>query len=94
MAFLERKRVGIVITAPAKYPSEPFAEARDLAAALGTGNVSSDGWYYTARYDDLTDAQLNDLFSVALHLLDTLSQRSRLRCYPTQSNRHSSATTT
>jgi hypothetical protein len=75
VAFLERKRAGIVVTAPTGYPSEPFAEARDLAAALGTGNVSSDGWYYTARYDDLTDAQLNDLFSVALHLLDTLSPK-------------------
>jgi hypothetical protein len=69
--------------APTGYPSEPFAEARDLAAAaLETGNVSSDGWYYTARYDDLTDAQLNDLFSVALHLLDTLSPKTAFTPLP------------
>ena len=82
VAFLERKRAGIVVTAPAGYPDEPFAEARDLVAALGTGNISSDGWYHTARYDDLTAAQLNDLFTVALQLLDTLSPNIAFKPLP------------
>jgi hypothetical protein len=82
VAFLERKRVGVVVTAPGGYPKEPFADALDSATAVGSGKVSADGWYYTARYDELGEPQLNELFAIALRLLDTLSPKVSFTSLP------------
>jgi hypothetical protein len=42
LAFLENKRLGIVVTAPAGYPESPFTHARAASEALGVGAVSAD----------------------------------------------------
>lgn len=73
LAFLEKKRVGIVIKAPTGFPQSPFAEALQAAEALGVGSVSNGRGEFSARYEDMNDDQLDALLKIALRLVQAFA---------------------
>ena len=72
LAFVEKGRVGIVMATPAGYPDAPFVEAREATEQLTVGKQSSGGWEYSLRYDELAEADLAAVFSIALGLVESL----------------------
>jgi hypothetical protein len=73
VSWLEKKRAVVTVKPSAGYPTEPFEAARKAAAQLPVGTVSSDEWYWSARYEELTDEQLATVFDIALALMDALA---------------------
>lgn len=73
VAWLEKRRVVIVVTAPAGYPPSPFIEARSATGQFVAGKVSSDDWNWSVRYEDVSDEDLAAIFSIALGLVASLA---------------------
>jgi hypothetical protein len=72
VSWLEKKRAVVTVKPFTGYPSEPFTDARKSATQLPVGTVSSDDWYWSARFEDLTDEQLDAVFSISLKLINSL----------------------
>ncbi len=73
VGWLEKKRAVVTVKPFAGYPAEPFDGARSAATQLPVGSISSDGWYWSARYEELTDDQLELVFGIALGLVNALA---------------------
>ncbi|HEY1776856.1 MAG TPA: hypothetical protein VGG41_11910 [Solirubrobacteraceae bacterium] len=74
ISWLEKKRIVITVKAFAGYPVEPFEAARKATGELSVGSVSSDDWYWSARYEELTDDQLTAAFGIALNLVAAVTE--------------------
>jgi hypothetical protein len=73
VSWLEKKRVVVTVKAFSGYPAEPFDDARKAATQLPFGTITSDDWYWSARFEELTDEQLRAAFDIALPLLQVLA---------------------
>jgi hypothetical protein len=82
VSWPERKRVVVTVKSSAGYPAEPFAAAKTSTAQLPVGSVSNDNWYWSARYEELTDEQLAIVFDIALELIGALAPPIQFQSLP------------
>jgi hypothetical protein len=82
VAWLEKKRLNVVVKPPAGYPAAPFAKAKADAAKFQAGSVSKDEWNWSGRYEDLTDDDLEKVLQFALVLARDLAPRVEFTTLP------------
>jgi hypothetical protein len=61
-----------VVKASKGFPEAPFEATAGELDQLGVGTVSKDGWYYTVRFKDVSDAQLDDVIAIAVSHVERL----------------------
>jgi hypothetical protein len=72
VAYVEAKRVGVVLKASGTFPQEPFDNARERLAELGFGVESKDGWYRNVSLVETSPAHLQPVLDATEALLDAL----------------------
>jgi hypothetical protein len=72
VAYIEAKRVGVVLQASGNYPQEPFDNARQRLAELDLGVESKDGWYRNVSLIETSPADLQLVLEATESLVDAL----------------------
>lgn len=72
VAYLDAKRLGVVLKASGDFPQEPFDDVRHRLAELGVGVETKDGWYRNVSLGETSIANLRLILDAAHSVVDAL----------------------
>jgi hypothetical protein len=72
IASVQTTGLRVVVKATKGFPDAPFETTSGELEQLGVGTVSKDGWYYTVRFNDVSDAQLHEAIAIAVSHVERL----------------------